>query len=121
MDNIIVKIASRRKLVVSIVLAMYVLAAVAGIAFGDALDTVHSSLANLGSNVRSFGGILCVVSAIYVGLMFVLSAINPKLKDNAKNGMWGLLFGVLILLFSDQITYIIAELTGNSGNALNRR
>lgn len=123
MGKLYLIMAKHSKLVALSILTLSIVLLFVNTAFSsdEALDNVHKSLEVLAGNIRSFAKVICFICAIYIGLMFVLSAINPKLKDNAKGGLWGLVFGVLIILFAKDIAYIITELTGTDIESLSRR
>lgn len=122
MNKLYLIMCKYRKLFTVTVAALFIIGSLFNIVFcAEALDNLNHSLESLATNIRSYAGVLCVICGVYIGVTFVFSAINPKLKDHAKGGLWGLLFGVLILLYADQVAYIIAELLGTDSSVLNRR
>lgn len=80
----------------------------------EAVQELHNKVESLGDQIKRFGVGVCVVCAVYIGVMFIASSVNPKLREQAKAGLWGLVFGVLVLVLSDQLANIIAGFTNSN-------
>lgn len=113
MYTLMTNAVKHRRIISIVIMTMFALTGLVGTVFGTAQD-INDSFIALAKNIKNFGLVMCIVCSLYVGIMFMMSAVTPKLRDQAKAGLWGIAFGVVVLIFSNSIADIIAEFLNKS-------
>jgi formate hydrogenlyase subunit 3/multisubunit Na+/H+ antiporter MnhD subunit len=75
--------------------------------FSDKVDSITE-------NVKIAATALVTLSAVVVAVMYMGSSVNPKLKDQAKAALLGLIIGVVVLVFAKDLANMIASAVSGS-------
>lgn len=96
----------KRKIIgfISIMVVMTLTMAASGFA------TLETTLEGITGKVKTVGIAIVAFSAVVTAIMYMASAVNPGMKENAKKALVALIIGVVILFLSDQIAGFIKEL-----------
>lgn len=121
MNTLALTMMKHKRLISIMVMTVFVAISLMSIAFGTdtaAIKALKDKLEKIAGTVRGFGAVVCIVCAVYIGIMFILSSVNPKLRDQAKGALWGILIGVIVLVLADQVAKVIVGLTGANSDII---
>ncbi len=69
----------------------------------------NSTISTLNSKIRGVATVFIAFCALATAIMYMMSSINPKLKDKAKDALIGLIIGIVIFALSDQIGSMVSS------------
>lgn len=99
-------------------LGMTILLSLIAVGMAFAADPTSNEFAKkvneITGNVRLAATVIIALSAVITAIMYMMSSVNPKMKDNAKAALLGLIIGIIVLVLSDDIGKMIAGLVGES-------
>lgn len=67
----------------------------------------NSVMCGLNGKIRGVATVFIAFCALATAIMYMMSSVNPKLKDKAKDALIGLIIGIVIFALSSQIEGIV--------------
>lgn len=63
----------------------------------------NSTVNGINTKIRAVSTVFIAFCALATAIMYMMSSVNPKLKNNAKEALVGLIIGIVIFALSDKI------------------
>lgn len=101
----------RTVVIISLVTVLVIAFSMVGFAAGD-ITKLKTPVNSIITGLKTVAGVVVVFSAVVTAAMYMLSVVNPGLKDTAKKGLVALIIGVVILAFAESSTDILNGFLG---------
>lgn len=81
-----------------------------------AAEDFQTGLTKIANNIKGVATVFIIFCALATAILYMASALNPSLKNKAKDALFGLIIGIIIFALSTQIAGWVVSITGGDIN-----